>query len=293
MKQIVVMSGKGGTGKTTITAALGQLAGKRAVMADCDVDAANLHLLLRPAKSVKERFVGGMLPMIDTRGCTECGYCETACAFSAIVLRNGQYEIDSLACEGCGVCSHVCPGNYITMMPRVTGHFLISRSRFDQIMVHAALGIGQENSGKLVTKVKTEALSEANRENIPCLLVDGPPGIGCPAIAAVSGATEVLLVTEATRAGLHDLRRLMKLLAHFSLPASCVINKADLDEHVRTEIHAVCEEQGIAVIAEIPWTDVFPESLRQGKTLIEMSDARVSDELTRIWTHINSKGECV
>jgi MinD superfamily P-loop ATPase len=232
-----------------------------------------------------------MLPMFDTRGCTQCGLCASACAFSAIVLRHGQYEVDALACEGCGVCSHVCPGNHITMTPRVTGHFLVSRSRFDQTMVHAALGIGQENSGKLVSKVKTEALAAAQKERSACILVDGPPGIGCPAIAAVSGATEVLLVTEATRAALHDLRRVMTLLAHFSLPAACVINKADLDEDVRAEIHAACQEQGIPVIAEFPWSDVFPESLRQGKTLNEMSDARVSNGLTRIWTHINSQGK--
>ena len=287
MKQLVVISGKGGTGKTTLTAALSQLAGRDAVVADCDVDAANLHLLLRPTVQTEERFFGGQQPMFDARQCDLCGLCESACAFDALHIRNGQYEVDATACEGCGVCSHVCPGGFITMTPRLTGHWYTSRSRFDQPMVQARLGTGQENSGKLVSRVKTEAVACADRFDKRWVLIDGPPGLGCPTIAAVGGATDVLLVTEATQAGLHDLRRLVELVEHFRLPATCVINKSDLNEAVRSDIHALCEEHGIPVLAEFSFSTLFPRSLHEGRTLVEMDHAPTTAQLTTIWKHFD------
>ena len=290
MKQIILLSGKGGTGKTTITAALGMLAGKDAVMADCDVDASNLHLLLRPKTRKETAFSGGRVPMFDARACTQCGMCAAACVYDAIALRNGQYEVDEAACEGCAVCSHVCPDGYITMMPRVTGRCFVSRSRFQQHMVHARLGIGQENSGRLVTQVRTQATEIAANNHVPYVIVDGPPGVGCPAIASVSGASEVLLVTEATRAGCHDLARLIELLEHFGLPGVCIINKADLDARVSREIRRLCEDHHISVIAELPWSDVFPESLREARTLIEMQDAELTEQLEQIWKHLSTNG---
>ncbi len=291
MKQIVVMSGKGGTGKTTITAALAQCAGDSAVVADCDVDASNLHLLLRPEVESEERFIGGRVPMFDSRGCSRCGLCASACAWSAIVFRNGQYEVDLLTCEGCAVCSHVCSDGIITMMPRVTGLSFTARNRFDQPMAFANLGIGQENSGKLVAHVKKQAEAMAAREGKKYVLVDGPPGIGCPAISAVSGAAEVLLVTEATQAGLHDLSRMIALLKRFNLQATCVINKADLDDATRKEIHLLCEEHNVPVVSELPWADLFPESLRQGRTLMEMKDAAISNGINSLWKHLQTKGD--
>jgi len=290
MKQIVVMSGKGGTGKTTITAALAMLAGTDAVVADCDVDASNLHLLLHPHVRKETEFSGSRLPMFDSRACTNCGLCATACVYDAIVLRNGQYQVDETACEGCAVCSHVCPFGYITMMPRITGRCFVSRSRFGQHMVHARLGVGQENSGKLVARVKTEAVETAVHDHVPFVLIDGPPGLGCPAIASVSGASEVLLVTEATRAGRHDLTRLIELLEHFALPASCVINKADLDRSEAGEIRRLCHDHDIPILAELPWTELFPSSLREGKTLIEMSDDAIRGQVRNIWESVSTNG---
>mgnify|MGYP001248744662 CR=1 FL=1 len=290
MKQIVVMSGKGGTGKTTITAALGQLAGDRAAIADCDVDASNLPMLLRPVVQSEERFRGGELPMFDSRGCSMCGLCASACAWDAIVIRNGRYSVDETACEGCGICSHVCPEDHITMLPRVTGVAYNSQTRFDQPMAHARLNIGQENSGKLVTKTKTVAVALAESEEKQWLIVDGPPGIGCPAIAALSGASVVLIVTEATRAGLHDLQRLVELLQKFAVPAVCLINKHDLDLGIRGDIRRSCETWGIPVIAELPWSDLFPESLRQGNTLIEMNDPDISTVLSNVWQYFTTQG---
>lgn len=290
MKEIVIMSGKGGTGKTTFTAALGQLAGDRAVVADCDVDAANLHLLLRPQQRSEQRFVGGMLPMIDARGCSLCGLCANACAWSAIQYRDGLFVVDHLSCEGCGICSHVCPEGRITMHPRVTGMSYVSESRFGQTMVHADLGIGQENSGKLVAQVKQQATTLAAEEHREFVLVDGPPGIGCPAISALSGATEVLLVTEATRAGQHDLGRMLELLRHFGLKASCIINKANLDDEVRDDIRRLCADADVPVLEEFAWSDVFPESLRQGRTLLEMGDESITNALRRVWEHYQRNG---
>lgn len=291
MKRIVVMSGKGGTGKTTVTAALAQIAGSSVLVADCDVDAANLHLLLRPERIREERFVGGQLPMIDTRGCSNCGLCANACVFEAIRYRDGRMVVDPLACEGCGVCRHACPEDRISMHPRVTGMSYVSETRFGHAMVHARLGIGQENSGKLVAHVSETAAALAAEKGRETVLVDGPPGIGCPAISALSGASEVLVVTEATRAGLHDLGRLLTLLAQFRLPSACIINKADLDARTRDAIHALCGERGIPVLAEFPLSALFPESLRRGRTLLEMEDHTIAAALHGVWEHYQHNGE--
>ena len=228
--------------------------------------------------------------MFDSRSCSMCGLCSGACAWDAIVIRNGRYAVNESACEGCGICSHVCPEHHITMMPRVTGVAYNSRTRFDQQMAHARLYIGQEKSGKLVTRTKTNAAALAESEMKSWLLVDGPPGIGCPAIAALSGASVVLIVTESTQAGLHDLQRLVELLQKSASPAVCVINKCDLDDRIRTDIHRFCKTHGIPVLAELPWSDLFPESLREGKTLLEMADPGITAAIDSVWKYLTSKG---
>ncbi|MDX9760346.1 MAG: ATP-binding protein [Bacteroidota bacterium] len=291
MKQIIVMSGKGGTGKTTITAALSQCAGSDAVVADCDVDAANLHLLLEPRIEEEDRFFGGQLPMIDSRGCGMCGLCANACAWTAIQYRDGGYYVDPLACEGCGICSHVCPEGRITMHPRMTGMSYVSRSRFGQPMAHARLSIGQENSGKLVARVRQRAVELAKERAKDFVIVDGPPGIGCPAISAVSGADHVLIVTEATQAATHDLLRLVELLEHFGLPASCVINKADLDADAHDAIEDLCREHGIPMLAAFPWSDIFPASIRQGRTLLEMDNKNIKSVIESLWNSLRTNGD--
>jgi MinD superfamily P-loop ATPase len=290
MKQIVVMSGKGGTGKTTITAALASCADTPVVVADCDVDAANLHLLLRPEVEAEQRFMAGSLPAFDSRGCSLCGICMSACVYHAISLKHGQYQVDIAACEGCGVCAHICPDHLISMTPRMTGYTLEGRSRFNQPMVHAHLCIGQENSGKLVTRVRQIAVETARAEGIETILIDGPPGLGCPAIAAMSGADMLLLIAEAGAAGAHDVARLLDLRARFGMPAACVINKADLDDISRTDIRERCAREAIPVLAEFPWSPLFPESLRQGRTLTEIGDEGLLHILNGMWSILQNNG---
>jgi MinD superfamily P-loop ATPase len=224
VKDIAVMSGKGGTGKTSIAAALGVVAGDRAVMVDCDVDAANLHLLYEPRHLQEHEFWSGKKAVIDYDLCTDCGVCFEKCRFDAIDAVDGaaakstRYVIDTLSCEGCAVCHHLCPVEAISMKDEMAGEWFVSKSRFGHWFVHARLGIGQENSGKLVSKVKDEARKLAGRENIPYVIVDGPPGVGCPVIAAFSGVDRVLIVTEATLSGMHDMERLVELARQFNAP---------------------------------------------------------------------------
>ena len=211
MKEIVVISGKGGTGKTSIAAALGVLAGQDAVMVDCDVDAANMHLLYDPKIYSENKFFSGKTAVIDYDQCTLCGNCFDACRFDAIKLAVDKYIIDEINCEGCSLCSHLCPENAIKMEIQKTGDWYISKSKYNNWFVFAKLGIAQENSGKLVSKVKSEARELADKENKQFIIIDGPPGIGCPAISSLSGASEVLIVTEATNSGCNDLFRLIDL----------------------------------------------------------------------------------
>ncbi|HOJ04966.1 MAG TPA: 4Fe-4S binding protein [Bacteroidota bacterium] len=290
MKRIVVMSGKGGTGKTTFTAALAAIAPLPIVLADCDVDAANLHLLLRPVAAQQQRFLAGALPVFDSRSCSHCGMCASACVFEAITLRHGQYAVDAAACEGCGICARVCPDGCISMTQRLTGHTIEAVSRFGQPMVYAQLCVGQENSGKLVTRVRQLTDERARSEGVDFVLVDGPPGLGCPAIAAMSGVDALLLLAEAGAAGAHDLARMIELRARFGMPAACIVNKADLDAVSRAGILERCEREEIPVLAEFPWSPLFPESLRQGRTLTEMPEAPFRASLDFIWTSLLNHG---
>ena len=288
MKEIVVMSGKGGTGKTSITAALGVLAGNRAVVVDCDVDAANLHLLYEPEHRERQEFWSGKRAVVDHDACGLCGICQEKCRFDAIELTGERCEIDPLGCEGCAVCHYFCPDEAIEMQDVLAGEWFVSKSRFDNWFVHARLGIGEGNSGKLVSQVKQEAKRIAEQEGVPCILADGPPGIGCPVIASLSGADHVLIVTEATRSGLHDLRRLVDLIEHFKVGASCVINKFDLNEEVAHEIEQFCTEKGIHNIGSIPYSRLFSDSLQEGKTIVEMNDPEIEGTITEIWNHLST-----
>jgi len=290
MKEIVVMSGKGGTGKTSITAALGVLAGDRAVVTDCDVDAANLHLLYEPERQETHEFWSGKRAVIDEGSCSLCGICQEKCHFDAIEFEGGRYVVDPLGCEGCAVCEQFCPEEAIRMQDVLAGEWYVSRSRFGNWLVHARLGIGEGNSGKLVSQVKREARKIAERENADCVIADGPPGIGCPVIASLSGADHVLIVTEATRSGLHDLRRLIDLIEFFQLDASCVINKIDLNAEVGTEIEQLCRERGIETVATIPYSRVFPDSLQDGKTIVEMGDRELERKLGQVWNYLSTVG---
>jgi MinD superfamily P-loop ATPase len=263
MKEIVVLSGKGGTGKTTIVASFAALA-KNKVLCDCDVDAADLHLLLKPKVEETHEFRSGQTAIIDEKLCTRCGLCEEVCRFGAIK----DLKVDATACEGCGFCAQVCPENAITMEENLAGHWYISETKYGPL-VHARLGIAQENSGKLVNVVRQNARSIGQKEGLEYIITDGPPGIGCPVISSLSGANLALLVTEPTLSGMHDLERVIGVCRHFGVPALVCINKYDLNEDNTCQIERYCLEQGIEVAAKLPFDNIVTESLINGIPVVE------------------------
>ena len=280
MKEIVVLSGKGGTGKTSVVGSLAALAREK-VMADCDVDAADLHLLLSPSVKEENEFWSGQVAVIDNEKCIECGLCQDLCRFDAI----DDYEVDPISCEGCGFCSHVCPVEAITMKESLSGHWFVSDSRYGPL-VNARLGIAQENSGKLVALVRKQASEITERENLGYIISDGPPGIGCPVISSLSGASLALLVTEPTLSGIHDMERVLQVCHHFGVPALVCINKYDLNEDNTRRIEAYCRSQQVEIAAKIPFDNVVTEAIVQGKPVVECSEGRVTDELKRLWQRI-------
>jgi MinD superfamily P-loop ATPase len=251
MKEFLVISGKGGTGKTSVTAAFAALA-QDMVLADCDVDAANLHMLLEPVTYHTEEFVGSQKAVIDPNNCTNCCLCQRHCRFDAIESTNTTCFINPLGCEGCGVCSYVCPEGAIAMWDHVSGHWFLSDTRYGPL-VHARLGIAEENSGKLVAKVREHAQRIAEERQVEYIIIDGPPGTGCPVISSISGVDLALIVTEPTVAGLHDLERVRQLANHFGVPVMVCINKFDLDKAYTAKIENYCQEHEIEVAGRIPF----------------------------------------
>ncbi len=272
MKEIVVISGKGGTGKTSIAAALSFLAKDECVIADCDVDAADMHLLLEPDFAKKEDFYSGELAFIDNSLCRKCGLCAHVCRFDAIDFEKGTYVIDPLSCEGCGYCARICRVNAIKMSERKVGEWYASKTKCDAPMVHAKLDIGAENSGKLVMKVKKEAKELAKIENRKLIIVDGSPGIGCPVVSSLSGASFVLLVTEPTVSGIHDLKRVYELVKRFGIKAGCIINKADINQKIASEIEEFLESEKILHVGSLPYLEGFSKAMVNGKTIVEYDE---------------------
>ncbi len=277
MKEVVVLSGKGGTGKTSIVGSLAALAGDK-VLADCDVDAADLHLLLNPSERVRNAFWSGHLACIDEDKCTECGLCQELCRFNAIK----NFRVYAVSCEGCGFCSHVCPVQAITMNERMAGYWFISDTKYGPL-VHARLGIAQENSGKLVALVRQQAKQIAEERGLGYIISDGPPGIGCPVISSLSGAGLALLVTEPSLSGIHDLERVLGVCRHFGVPAMVCINKYDLNEENTRRIEDQCLSQGVEVAGRIPFDNVVTESIVQGVPIVEYSNGDVAREIERMW----------
>jgi len=277
MKEIVVLSGKGGTGKTSIVASLAVLAQSK-VLADCDVDAADLHLLLQPTVKEEKEFWSDQVAFIDHEKCTECGLCHELCRFDAIKDLN----IDPISCEGCGFCYQVCPVDAITMKQSMSGHSFISETKYGYLC-HARLGIAQENSGKLVALVRQNAKLIAERENLNYILTDGPPGIGCPVISSLSGASLALLVTEPTLSGIHDLERVFGVCQHFGVPALVCINKYDINEENTKEIERYCFNEEVEVASKIPFDNVVTEALIKRLPVVEYDDGRVSNEINKLW----------
>ncbi|MBN2638013.1 MAG: ATP-binding protein [Bacteroidales bacterium] len=283
VKEIIVLSGKGGTGKTSITGSFAALEGNNLVLADCDVDAADMHLLTEPVTEMEDDFFSGKLASIRPMDCTRCNKCKKACHFDAINITDGIFSVDPIACEGCSYCYHVCPSGAIDMKPRKAGKFYISQTRFNNYMVHARLGIAADNSGKLVTKVREEAKDIADEERVEYLLVDGSPGIGCPVVASLTGADFAVLVTEPTVSGIHDLSRVFELIEKLKIKTGCIINKADINPEKAEELKRFLNSKNIPVIAEFPYDESFTAAITQGKTIVEWDNGILKDFVTQSW----------
>jgi MinD superfamily P-loop ATPase len=280
MKQLTIISGKGGTGKTTITAAFATLA-QNAVLADCDVDAADLHLILDPAIKHDEEFYGGKVADIDASQCNQCGICQDLCRFDAI----HNFSVDPSACEGCRVCTFACPEKAIRMRDKLSGHWYISNTRCGP-MVHAHLGIAEDNSGKLVSVVRQQAKQIAEQEARELIIIDGPPGIGCPVIASITGVDLVLVITEPTLSGLHDMERVLQTAAHFSIPALVCVNKYDINPENTEKIEARCAECGVQVIGKIPYNKNVTAAMIQKKSVIEHNCGEITKAAEKIWEQV-------
>ena len=286
LKQITVISGKGGTGKTTLVASFAALAENK-VIADCDVDAPDLHLLLHPEIIKKKEFKGLKVAVMDKTLCTECGTCEETCRFNAIALtEESGYAVNPARCEGCGACVFSCPQEALMLKERVSGYTFISKTKYGT-MAHAQLNIAEEASGKLVTVVRNNAQQVAEKESCELILIDGAPGIGCPVIASLTGVDLALVVTEPTMSGLHDLERILDVTRHFGIDSIVCINKYDINEENSMRITEFCRQRGIEVVGNIPYDPVVTEAMVAGKPVVEFSGGVVSEAIKDVWEGIN------
>ncbi len=285
MKELVIISGKGGTGKTSLMAAFAALAKDR-VLCDTDVDAADLHLLANPRVLQRTVFTSGHTARIDPDLCLECGLCRDLCRWNCI---GDTFQIDPIGCEGCGVCVHFCPQNAIEFPENTCGEWMVSDTRFGP-MLHARLGIAEENSGKLVTLVRREARKLAEEKKLELIITDGPPGVGCPVIAAIGGADAVVIVTEPTVAGLHDMKRVADLADHFKVPVMICINKYDLNPDMTREIENFAQKRHSPCLGHIPFDPMFTEAMIQAQTVIEYGNGSpVNTNIEAIWKRIEDR----
>jgi len=277
LKQLTVVSGKGGTGKTTVLGSFAVLA-KNKVLADCDVDAANLHLLLHPRIEERHDFYGAKVAVRDESKCIGCGNCELRCRFDAITVE----EVNRFACEGCGLCTLVCPAHALTLETVKSGEYFISDTAYGP-MAHAKLMPGGESSGRLVTVVRQQAEDIALRDGEDLILIDGPPGIGCTATAALTDVDLALIVTEPTLSGIHDMQRVVQLIEHFRLPTAVIINKWDLNPDNSRRIRDFCEKHSIPVVGEMPFDETATHAIAAGKPLVEFSDGPAASAVRQAW----------
>lgn len=283
MKELVLISGKGGTGKTSLTAAFAYLAQNK-VLADCDVDAPDLHILAHPEIIQKEDFRGGIKACIDPEKCLQCGACLDACRFGAI---SDEFRVNPFACEGCTVCFHVCPESAIVMEQNVNGRWFISETRFGP-MVHASLFPGEENSGKLVALVRNQAKVLARQRQSELIIVDGAPGIGCPVISSVTGADHVMIVTEPTLSGLHDMDRALQLVQGFRIRASVVVNKWDVNPDVTEQIEGLSAKRDARVLGRIPYDPQVIKALVQRRCVVENGPSSAGNSIRTIWKRLEA-----
>lgn len=288
MKEVVVISGKGGTGKTSLSASFAYLEGKNAVVADCDVDAANMHLLLDANFLKQEDFFSGEVAFIHEDMCTYCGTCASVCRFGAISFDGDKYLVDTLSCEGCWYCSRVCTRDTIEMKKNKSGDFFLSNTKVDSFLAHAKLGFGAENSGKLVAYVKTQAKEVAKEQGVEYIIVDGSPGIGCPVVSSLSGASLAVLVTEATKSAFHDLQRIYEVVKSFHIKAVCIINKYDLNEEIVSSIEEFLKQENIPLVAKLPYDENFTKALSEAKCIVE-DKSNLSSIVENTWIKIKKE----
>ena len=279
MKELVIVSGKGGTGKTSLIAAFASLAENK-VLCDADVDAADLHLIMDPRIREHHNFQSGNRAVINRDKCTECGLCQELCRWHAV---SNDFEIDPIECEGCGVCVYFCAENAIEFPVNTCGEWYLSDTRCGP-MVHARLGIAEENSGKLVTLVRQEAKRLAEKKNLDLILTDGPPGIGCPVIASIGGAAAILIVAEPTVSGKHDMERVAQLAAHFNVPVMVCINKFDLNPDGSEAIEGFAREKNLTIVGQVPFDPIFTKYMVQGQTIFEYNtDSQAGQAVKKTW----------
>ncbi|MFP4017100.1 MAG: 4Fe-4S binding protein [Halanaerobiales bacterium] len=285
MRKITVISGKGGTGKTTVVSNLAALA-DNLVLADCDVDAPNMHLLMQPDIQEDKVFISAKLAVKDKNKCINCGKCREACRFNAV---DEEFEINPIKCDGCGVCVYICPEGALRLEEQETGHIFISTTRFAP-MVHARLKAGAENSGKLVSRVRDFADKIAEEKGKDLVLVDGSPGIGCPVIASLKGIDYSLVVTEPTLSGLSDLKRVLEVTKLFDINAFVIINKYDINKDISQKIEQYCVKNNVEVIGRISFSPLINQAMREGKLLVNMfPDSIPASEINAIWSEISGQ----
>jgi MinD superfamily P-loop ATPase len=285
MKELIVISGKGGTGKTSLIASFASLAESK-ILCDADVDAADLHLLVDPHISMRAEFKSGHTARIDRNRCSECGLCLDLCKFSAI---SDGFNVNPIDCEGCGVCVYFCPEKAIDFPENTCGEWFTSDTRFGP-MVHARLAIAEENSGKLVTLVRQESKRLAGEKHLDLILTDGPPGVGCPVIASIGGASAVLIVAEPTLSGIHDMGRVLQLADHFNVPAMVCVNKFDLNFDLARDIECFAKDEGMSFLGRIPFDPIFTQAMVKGQTLIEYnSESKAGHAVKEIWDALSNR----
>jgi MinD superfamily P-loop ATPase len=287
MNEIVVLSGKGGTGKTSISAVFATL-NPNTVVADCDVDAANLHLVLQPVNYFQRNFTTGHTAVIEYNTCTNCGKCIDYCRFDAISFQKGKVTISEVSCDGCKLCSRICPTKSIEMIPNSRSYWYAGKYRNGK-MIHARLAPGEENSGKLVNVVRENARKTAQEMGWETIIIDGPPGTGCPVISSVTGTSKAVIVTEPTNSGFHDMKRVLEITANFKIASFVVINKHDLNEAITAKIEDWCAKNNIPVAGKIPFDDQIVEAMINCQSITEWRpESETSKEIKRIWKQINS-----